>query len=74
MTKFKISLYNLVSSLSTLIDLVSPEIMGHHKRTAYLALSLAKEQELSSTDIKDIAIAAYLHDIGALSSKERLDT
>lgn len=64
----------MVLSLSGAVDLVNPKVVDHHKRVAYIAVSIAEAMGLPAPDRNDIFIAAALHDIGALSLQERLDT
>jgi len=68
------SLFNLVTVLSRAMDMVSPLVMGHHKRTAWFAVNLAEKMGLRGKWIKEILFSALLHDIGAFSLQERLDT
>jgi len=68
------TLFNLVAVLSKTMDLISPLVVDHHKRTAWFALNLAEEMGLSGKWIKEILLSALLHDIGAFSLHERLDT
>lgn len=73
MSDLKISLFEMVLSLSSLIDLVNPDLVGHHKRVAYIAHSLSTEIGLSAGEKNDLVMAALLHDTGALSLKERFN-
>ncbi len=73
-TELHISLFDLVISLSEAMDLVSPSIVNHHKRVAYIASSLGAELGLSQEEQTDLFLAGALHDSGALSLKERMDT
>ena len=68
------TLFNLVCALSEAMDLVNPLVVNHHKKTAWFALHLADEMGLSAKSIRKILFAALLHDIGAFSLQERLDT
>lgn len=68
-----INLLDLVSCFSEALDLISPVVANHHKQVAYIAYSLARELDLSETQSKTIALAAGLHDVGALSLAERLE-
>lgn len=69
----KVSLFDLISSLSDAIDLVSPSVVNHHKLVAYIGCSIAKELNLPEEQINDITLAGAVHDVGGLSLKERLD-
>jgi HD-GYP domain-containing protein (c-di-GMP phosphodiesterase class II) len=46
---------------------------NHHKKVAYLAFRLADQMNLPADQQKDIFLTALIHDIGALSKKERLE-
>lgn len=59
--------------LSNAMDLISPAVVDHHKRVAYIASSISDEMGLSEEIRKDLVLAGILHDIGAISLKDRLD-
>ena len=67
------SIFDLVSGLSELVDLYSPELDSHHKKVAYIAYNIAAEMGLSDAQIKNIVLASLLHDIGAFTTEERLN-
>ncbi|MBI5213250.1 MAG: HD domain-containing protein [Nitrospirae bacterium] len=69
----RISFFDLVSALSTSMDLVSPAIVNHQMRVAYIAFCIGKELGLSQDQQGELLIAGALHDSGAFSLKERLD-
>ncbi|RCX15450.1 HD domain-containing protein [Anaerobacterium chartisolvens] len=70
----KIALMDIIISISSLIDLVSPILTGHHKRVTYISLKIAGEMGLPKDIQNDIIIASLLHDSGALSLNERIET
>ncbi|CFX84627.1 HD domain [Syntrophomonas zehnderi OL-4] len=70
----RVSLLDMVASFSEALDLISPVVANHHKQVAYIAFSIAQELNLPTQETMEIALAAGLHDIGALSLQERLDT
>lgn len=74
MTEYHIPVLELVLTMANAVDLVSPEVGGHHKRVTYLSSQMAREMSLSAEDTFDLVVAAALHDIGAFSIKERLET
>lgn len=74
MTEYHIPVLELVLTMANAVDLVSPAVGGHHKRVTYLSSQLAREMGLSSRDTFDLVVAAALHDIGAFSVKERVET
>jgi len=68
-----VSFYNIILCLSNALDLIAPEVGNHHKQVAYLAFRLAESIKLPAEQQKEIFFSALLHDIGALSRKERLE-
>ncbi|MBA1336601.1 MAG: hypothetical protein HPY66_3036 [Firmicutes bacterium] len=70
----QIPLSQLVMALSKAIDLISPDVANHQLQVSYIALALGTEIALPSKIKNDVVIAGALHDIGALSLKNRLST
>lgn len=70
----KIHLWDLIRSLAKAIDLISPVVANHHMHVAYIVLSMASELDLSIEEKRKLVIAGALHDVGALSLADRLDT
>ena len=68
-----IPLFNMVMCLSNAMDLINQAVVDHHKRVAYIALSIAAEMGLSIEEQNNLILAGLLHDCGAFSLKERLD-
>ncbi len=66
------SIFDLVLCLSEAVDLVSPLVADHHRRTAQIAYALAVQADLPQSDVRDIVIAAALHDVGGLSRQDRI--
>ena len=71
-TEGEFSVFDFVSSISDTIDLISPELNSHHRKVAYISYNIAKEMNLPDDEIKDIVLAAVLHDIGAFTVEERV--
>jgi len=69
---YRIPLLNLLLGITGAIELIDPRIATHQKRVAYIAFSLGREAGLSDACLRDLIVAGVLHDIGALSYKERL--
>ncbi len=69
--KVRVSLIDLVLSISNVIDLVSSDIKEHHARVACAALSIAREMQREVTDLRELVLAGLLHDIAILSDEER---
>jgi len=55
------------------MDLISPDVVNHHKRVAYIALNIAAEMRLSTEEQTNLLLAGLLHDSGAFSLKDRID-
>lgn len=68
----RISLFDLVIALSKGIDLISSSVANHNMQVAYIALALATELGLSSEEKNQLVLAGALHDIGALTLKDKL--
>jgi HD-GYP domain-containing protein (c-di-GMP phosphodiesterase class II) len=63
---------DLVLCISEAVDLVSPLVADHHRRTAQIAYGLARKAHLPEPLLRDIVIAAALHDVGGLTKQDRL--
>lgn len=71
--KLNVSTFDLVNCFSGILDLISPSVMNHHQRVAYIAFRLATELGLPLVKGKRIFLASLLHDVGLLSLHERLN-
>lgn len=71
---FRIPVAELILAVASAADLVSPAVADHHKRVACVADSLAAELALATAGRRELGIAAALHDIGAFTLQDRLDT
>ncbi len=69
----QVHLFDLIKCLSRAMDLISPAVVDHHERVAYIAFSIGAELGLSMDEQNDLILAGALHDSGALSLEERLD-
>jgi len=68
----QVSIYDFVSAISEVVDLVCPELNRHHKKVAYIAHNIALEMGLPNVETQDIVLASMLHDIGAFTTEERI--
>ncbi|MHB8171372.1 MAG: HD-GYP domain-containing protein [Thermincolia bacterium] len=66
----------LLSAFSLALDLAENKPLEHARRTAYVALSVARELALPEETVKNIYSAAFLHDIGVIEDHKyrRQDT
>jgi len=64
---------DLLISLSQAIDMMNSCLVGHHRRVAYMAYHLADTLQWSAEEKTDVLLAGLIHDIGALSLRDRLD-
>jgi HD-GYP domain-containing protein (c-di-GMP phosphodiesterase class II) len=62
----------MVGCLSSAMDLVSPEVVGHHCRVGTLAYRLGEVAGLPGRALTELVLAGLLHDVGAFSLKDRL--
>jgi HD-GYP domain-containing protein (c-di-GMP phosphodiesterase class II) len=72
--KIHAPLFDLVIALSEVTDMVDPVLNDHQKKVGFIASSLAREMGAGPDDCRDLLIAGMLHDIGALSLRERTGT
>lgn len=72
----EVNLIDLLGSLSGAMDLVSPAVVDHHKRVAYIAARLGAQLGLGPAEEGDLLLAGLVHDIGAFHETvpTRLDT
>ena len=66
-----INVNDILSSLSTALDLTQLGLSGHHKRVAYMSLLLGKHIGLTDDKMKNLYLAAIMHDIGAISLEDK---
>lgn len=71
--KLRVDMFDLVSSIAKIVDMMSPAVGSHHMQVAYLAYRLSEELNLLNDKRFELFIAAALHDIGAFSLQDRLD-
>jgi len=71
-TENEFSIFDFASCISESIDIVSPYFYNHHKKVAYFSYHISLQMGLPDEMISDIVLAAVLHDIGALSTEQRL--
>ncbi len=68
----KVSLVKILLALSDSLDLASSDLSQHQIRTAFIIMELAQQLNLGEKEKENLFIAALLHDIGALSSEEKI--
>lgn len=69
---FSVPLSELINCLSDTIDLVSFQLTDHHNWVGQVAYALACQLGLPEDQQSDIYFAGKVHDIGALSLRDRL--
>lgn len=67
-----VSLFELTLQLSRATDMVSPELNNHQRQVAYITYSLGEELGLDEKKLREVSVAAILHDIGGLNVQERI--
>ena len=73
-TPLTLPIFELVLCLARAVDLVSPLIADHHRRTAHIAYGLGMQMKQPEAEIRNLVIAAALHDVGGLTCHDRLLT
>ena len=71
---YRIDLIDMVTAMGAAVDFVSPLVAGHHRRVSYFTLCIGKEAGIPEEQLREAYLAASLHDIGAFSLQDRLDT
>jgi HD-GYP domain-containing protein (c-di-GMP phosphodiesterase class II) len=66
------SFNQLISELSFSLDLLTPDICNHHRRVTFIATQLAKDLGLGDEECTRLFYSAQLHDIGVVSSVDKL--
>ena len=69
----RINIFDMVASISRIVDLMNPMFGNHHLQVAYLAYRLGEELKLSDDQRFELFMAGALHDIGSLSLNGRSD-
>ncbi len=68
-----IRISSLIESLAETVDLVSSEVNNHHRRVACIASYFGIACGLQGNRFENLILAAALHDIGGLRTRDRLD-
>ncbi len=72
--QYRIRLFDFLNCLSDILDWISPVLNDHHKQVALISLRIADALELPVVEQNEIVCAGILHDIGAISLAERMET
>ena len=54
---YQVSIFDLVTSLAGIVDIMSPAVGKHHLQVAYLAVRLGKELGLGNDEQYELTIA-----------------
>jgi len=66
------SLLDMIGCLSAAMDLVSPAVVGHHRRVGFIAGRLGQTLGLDDKAVAELTLAGLVHDVGAFSLQDRL--
>jgi len=66
------NLFDLLFSVSEVMDMADVSLVDHQLRTAFVAEKMAHAARLDYTEVERLFVAALLHDIGALSPEEKV--
>ena len=64
--------FNMVTALAETLDKRDPYTGGHVRRVVAYSMLLGAEMELSRAGLKDLWLAATLHDIGKIATPDRI--
>jgi putative nucleotidyltransferase with HDIG domain len=65
--------YGILKAFSAAMDLISKRVVGHHKQVAYIALMIGRELGLPDSRLRNLIIAALLHDLGVFYLDQNFD-
>ncbi|MFH7320207.1 HD domain-containing phosphohydrolase [Desulfurivibrio sp. D14AmB] len=71
--KTRVELYPLLAGIAAATDLVSPVLVNHHRRVAFVAAALGSNLGLNQEELRRLILAAAVHDIGGLTVGTRLE-
>lgn len=69
--KLEIPLFELILSLSSVLDLIDPHVANHHLQTACCSYQMARMLDFSPEKTEELVLAASLHDCGIFSLSEK---
>jgi HD-GYP domain-containing protein (c-di-GMP phosphodiesterase class II) len=70
----QVALYPLISGIAAATDLISPILADHHKKVSFAVATIGQTLGLPMAEVKLLAMAGAVHDIGGLSIKRRLES
>jgi HD-GYP domain-containing protein (c-di-GMP phosphodiesterase class II) len=69
----QVPFFDFVMCMSNAMDMINPALNNHQKQVAYIASSLSAELGLSKENQNNLLLSGLVHDVGALSLKDRLE-
>ena len=73
MDAMTINLFEILQCFSDAVDMVLPEFTNHQHQVAMLAYRIAQQMGLSESAQRNVLMAGLVHDVGAISARERLE-
>lgn len=67
-----VNMYELINCFTDAADLANPRLTNHHQEAAYMAYHIADHMGLPLSKQQEVVLAGLLHDIGAVSTAERI--
>ena len=65
--KVRRTMKGTIDAMALTVEMRDPYTAGHQRNVASLARAIAKEMELSESEIEEIHLAATIHDVGRMS-------
>jgi len=73
MDSMMINLFEILQCFSDAVDMMLPEFVNHQHQVAMLAYRIAQHMGLSESSQRNVLMAGLVHDVGAISIRERLE-
>jgi len=67
LSRLKSSFHGIIDAVAKAVEIKDPQIEGHQRRVAQLAVAIAREMEFSLNRLEGIRVAGLLHDIGKIA-------
>ena len=67
LSRLKSSFHGIVDAVAAAVEIKDPQIAGHQRRVAQLAVAIAREMGFSLNRLEGIRVAGLLHDIGKIA-------
>jgi putative nucleotidyltransferase with HDIG domain/PAS domain S-box-containing protein len=67
LSRIKTSFHGIVEAVAEVVEIKDPQIAGHQRRVAQLAVAIARKMDFSLNCLEGVRVAGLLHDIGKIA-------